>query len=227
MSLSMWFILLMIVLIIYYFSKSRVEISKQVKAFNNEAALSTKVEWEMVEDPIKVDEVKVEPVKIELVKVIAPERPSWYVKTSADEMTGKVSAYAHSPTIAPIKDMSFPHDGVKSWMGVGCDSESEWAYFGFSTSPNIANSDTKDGYSVFSTRIKWDDKIEGVRLTQDWGAKFIHFSDDISAISNVALSSDVRLELKWHGQQAVFFDHTLHGSAKALNEIRNICSKGS
>ena len=143
-------------------------------------------------------------------------KPSWSTSTSNDKMTGKVSAYASSPRASASKDMSFPYSNVQSWMGVGCNSESEWVYFGFNSSPNLARTDTEDGYNVLTTRLKWDDEVRNVTLTQEWGGEFLHLSNDRSALVMIAASNSALLELQWHGQQSTYFQYSLNGSARAL-----------
>lgn len=157
-------------------------------------------------------------------KKVAPPKPSWTTSTSKDKMTGKMSAYASSPIAKPIKKMEFPYSDVHAWLGVGCNNENEWVYIGFNNAPNLANTETEEGYNVIRTRIKWDNEIEGVVLTQDWGASFIHFRNDNSAISKIAASSSALLELQWHGQQSTYFEFSLNGSSGALKEIRGKCS---
>lgn len=127
-------------------------------------------------------------------KVISP-KPSWATSTSKDKMTGKFSAYASSPTVYLSKIMSFPYSDVNSWMGIGCDSKNEWVYFGLNSAPNLTKDETKDGYNLIETRIKWNDQLENVTLTQDWGAKFIHFRNDSSVMSKIVASSSALLEL--------------------------------
>lgn len=166
------------------------------------------------------------PTKSEVVEKIAPAKPSWNTSTSKDEMTGKFSAYAHSPRAYPSAKMSFPYANVYTYMGIGCDSKSEWVYFGFNKAPNLTKDETKDGYNLIRTRVKWDDKVENVSLAQDWGDKFISFSNDSSAISSISASKAALLELQWYGQQSVYFNYTLNGSSKALSKIRALCSKG-
>ncbi len=155
----------------------------------------------------------------------AKKVPSWSTSTSKDEMTGKLSAHAHSPNTSPTKVMSFPYSDVSAWLGVGCKNGSEWVYIGFSKSPNLTNTETEDGYSVIRTRIKWNGKVENVVLHQDWGAKFLHFRDDASALAKIAASNTALLELQWHGQQSTYFEFTLNGSSKAISEIKAKCAK--
>lgn len=160
----------------------------------------------------------------EVTKKVVPPEPSWSTFTSKDEMTGKLSAYAHSPKAYPSKKMGFPYSDVNGWMGVGCDSENEWVYFGFNSAPNLTKDKTKDGYSLIQTRIKWDGQVEDVSLTQDWGDKFINFRNGVSAISKISASSKALLELQWHGEQPTYFEYPLNGSSKAISEIRAKCA---
>ena len=171
-----------------------------------------------------VSTVSSSPSKSEPTKKLPPPKPSWNTFTSKDEMTGKFSAYAHSPKAYPNRRMGFPYSDVNSWMGVGCNSDNEWVYFGFNSAPNLTNDETKDGYNLIRTRVKWDDQVEYVSLTQDWGAKFIHFRDDASAISKISAASTALLELQWHGEQPIYFEYSLNGSSKAIAEIKAKCA---
>lgn len=172
----------------------------------------------------KLSSVSSSAQKSEIVKKVVPPKPSWVTSTSTDKMTGEFSAYAHSPTAYPSAKMEFPYHDVNSWMGVGCDAKNEWVYFGFNSAPNLANDKTEDGYNLIRTRIKWNDNVENVSLTQDWGAKFIHFRNDASAISKISASSTALLELQWHGNQPTYFKYSLNGSSKAIAEIRAKCA---
>ena len=163
--------------------------------------------------------------KPEPVKKTAPPKPSWRTSTSKDEMTGKFSAYAHSPKAYPSKKMSFPYADVNAWMGIGCDNKSEWVYFGFNSAPNLTKDETKDGFNLITTRVKWNNEVENVTLSQDWGAKFIHFRNYSAAISKIAASNTALLELQWHGQQPTYFEFSLNGSSKALAEIKSKCAQ--
>jgi RNA polymerase subunit RPABC4/transcription elongation factor Spt4 len=164
------------------------------------------------------------PQKSEVVKKVAPPKPSWVTSTSKDEMTGEFSAYAYSPSVYPSKKMEFPYSDVKSWMGIGCNAKNEWVYFGFSSTPNLTKDKTKDGYNLIRTRIRWNDNVEDIYLTQDWGAKSIHFRNDSDAIEKIAISSSSLLELQWHGQRPAYFKYSLNGSSKAISEIRSKCA---
>jgi hypothetical protein len=145
----------------------------------------------------------------------------WDTHVSKDEMTGTEEWYASSPVIDPVDKMDFPYGDIEAWLGIGNDGEKEWVYIGFSKAPNLTNTSTEDGYSLIRTRIKWDDKMENVRLTQDWGSKFVHFSNDKAVISKIEKSNAVLLELNWYGEGKVYFRFPLDGSSAAISKIRS------
>lgn len=153
------------------------------------------------------------------------QKPTWNTTESKDKMSGKKSSYALSPTITPVKKMKFPYNSVTASVGVGCDKDSEWAYFNFSQSPNLTGEETKDGYNVISTRIKWGKESEHVTLIQTWGAPSLHFRDKKYAISKIIASNSILLELDWHGSPGTYFEFPLRGSSAALKKIRASCSK--
>lgn len=149
---------------------------------------------------------------------------SWRTHVSKDEMTGKKSSYANSISVSSTQEMDFPYHDVKAWIGVGCNGSNEWVYVGFTKSPNLNNDETEDGYNLIKTRIKWDDRVDTATLTQDWGDKFLSFSYDKPAISNILKSNSVMLELNWHGSGRTFFKFPLNGSSAAIKTIRQNCS---
>ena len=149
----------------------------------------------------------------------------WDTQISMDKMTGEKSAYATSSYTGPLVKMSFPHDNLKTWLAVGCQGQSEWAYIGFSSGPNLINTETKDGYNKVKTRIKWDSNLENIYFTQTWGAKFLHFDDHKNAISKIIKSNSVLLELDWYGQGKKYFNFSLTGSSSAIKKIRTECKK--
>lgn len=152
-------------------------------------------------------------------------KSAWATTTSKDEMTNKVSAFAFSPTVYPSRKMSFPYNDVSAWLGVGCDGSNEWVYIGFNSAPNLKNDETQSGYNLIRTRIKWGVKVENVTLSQEWGAKFIQFRNDSSAIAKISSNSNALLELQWHGEQSVYFDFSLDGSKEAISDMRAKCKK--
>jgi hypothetical protein len=158
-----------------------------------------------------------------LVFIATPALGEWTTSISKDEMTGKKSAYAHSDSTNAKKQMKFPYRNVEAWLGVGCNDQKEWAYIGFNESPNLSNTETKDGYSRIRTRVKWNNQLEDIELTQNWGASFIHFRNDERIITKLAESSTFLLELDWYGTGRTYFKFSLRGSSAAIAKIRRVC----
>ena len=144
----------------------------------------------------------------------------WSISSEKDEMSEEISWYANSPTVTATEEMGFPYKGTKAWIGVGYDGDNTWAYFGFTNQPNITNDDTKDGYNVIPVRIKFDDDIKKTFLRQDWGSKFLHIRNK-NLIEDIKKHKTLLLELKWHGEDEVYFEFPLNGSADAINKIHN------
>lgn len=163
------------------------------------------------------------------------EEAKWQFFASIDEMTGKVSYYATSPSIKPRKVMDFPYSNVESWIGVGCETGQKWMYFGFTISPNLLGDNTESGYNWLETRIKIDEKQTNVYLSQSWGAKTLHVGDGggsrmnkeliskAELISYLPKANKILLELNWHGNGNVYFAYPMTGSANALAKLNSSC----
>lgn len=198
-----WLVLIAIMFVVYVTSTSPDKDSPVVSSTSSAPPL-----------PSASEKPKVPPVS---------KKPQWRTFDSTDEMSGERKAFAVSPHAVPTKRMEFPYSDVDAWIGVGCDKSSEWAYIGFSKAPNLNDTETKDGYNLINTRVKWGDSLVREILTQDWGAKYIHFQNYSTAIQKLAGSTGMMLELKWHSQGAVRFDFSLKGSSKAIAEMRSAC----
>jgi len=121
--------------------------------------------------------------------------------------------------------MKFPYQSVTSWLAVGCDAKSEWAYFGFDTAPNLVKTATQDGYDVLNRRIKWDGTLAQEELIQKWGEPFLHFSNDTRRHQKILTSKSVLLELDWYGEQNAYFQYPMDGAADAVASMRAKCAQ--
>ncbi|KPK80436.1 MAG: hypothetical protein AMS25_09100 [Gemmatimonas sp. SM23_52] len=150
----------------------------------------------------------------------------WTHFTSKDEMTGEIQAFATSPRTAPTRQLAFPYADVRGWLGFGCDGQDEWAYIGFTEAPNLTNTEPQSGgYSTFTARVRWDNDLQTMRMSQGWGERFLHFQSDATAVAKIAAAQTVLIELKWYGSGDVYFRFSLNGSADAIARAREACRK--
>lgn len=132
-------------------------------------------------------------------------------------MSGVVTWYAGSPKTTSNNPMSSPYyNGTTTSLIVGTDGFSEWAYISFNNEPIINNTESEDCYNAFTTRVKWDDDISHMDFTKEWGSTFVHFVEDKNAITKIVQNNKVLLEIDWYGEDKVYFEFTLNGSADAL-----------
>ncbi len=145
----------------------------------------------------------------------------WDTFSEKDDMSGVMIWYAGSPKTTSNNPMSTPYyNGTKASLHVGTDGFSEWCYISFNKEPIIKNTEIKDCYNAFTTRLEWDDDICHMDFTKEWGTSFIHFVEDKKAINKIMENNKVLLELDWYGEGKVYFEFTLNSSADAIKKIR-------
>ena len=153
---------------------------------------------------------------------VVPVSAQWRNTTDSDPISGENTAYAISNGYTSMERMSAPYTGTTMSIGYGCSENSEWAYFVFSTAPNIANDKTESGYSTSVSRIRWDDTASTISLRQDWGERYMHFRNK-SDIAKIRAYNVLVVELDWHGSGDVYFRVPLSGSTKATDRARDLC----
>lgn len=170
-----------------------------------------------------------ERIRRDSVQAIAREqariRRLWSVSESADAITGKKNAYINSREFSPVRPMEFPYHDTKMKIGFGCDSGNEWGYLHFTNAPNLVNDETKSGYSISVSRVRWNDTPGTLTLRQDWGENFLHFEYDRDAIRKITQNETLLIELEWHGSGRVLFEANLEGSADAIARARSLCGR--
>ena len=164
--------------------------------------------------------------------VIAPMllfASSWTNDSKKDRMVGGTTLFAMSPTIQAESKMDFPYSTTKSNLVIGCKNGEQFAYFWFSNSPNLNNTQTEDGYSKVQTRIKIGKNIKKIGFIQDWGGKSLSISNYSSSINNnefvemLKKTNSVLLELNWHGNGTTYFQYSLKGSSNAISSMQDDC----
>jgi hypothetical protein len=153
-----------------------------------------------------------------------PPKPQWETSTSIDKMTGKKTVTATSPSVGSTERMGAPYNDVQAWLGVSCNVKSEWAYIGFTTAPNLIDTQIENGYNIINTRIKWDKSLQNVSLIQEWGGSFLQFQNRREAVSKITTSKTALLELNWYGANHPYFSFPLDGAATAITAMRKQCA---
>lgn len=149
---------------------------------------------------------------------------AWSYRVSTDEMTQKKSVYLSSKTSTTTRPMSFPYTGTESSIYFACDKSSKWAYFWFSNQPNIRNDKTESGYSISKSRISFDDNLDSITMTQEWGSKFMHVSYNDWLSKKLMDRSTVKLELDWHGEGRTIFLYDVQGFKPLYSDFIKKCS---
>ncbi|EJC7018017.1 MULTISPECIES: hypothetical protein [Vibrio harveyi group] len=163
-------------------------------------------------------------IEAENSKQLEKSKSAWSYRVSTDEMTQDKSIYLSSKIGTTIRPMSFPYTGTESAIYFACDKKSKWAYFWFSSKPNIVNDQTESGYSLSKSRIRFDNDLDNITMTQKWGSQFMHarYPD---WLSKKLIGKDVvKLELDWHGEGRVIFTYNVHGFKPLYSEFTQKCS---
>ncbi len=153
------------------------------------------------------------------------KKSAWTVFESTDEMTGKTSVYLSSENGTTTRPMDFPYTGTRSSINLGCNANDIWSYFWFSSKPNISNDLTESGYSRSKSRIRFDNTLDTISLTQEWGSKFMHVTYENWFIDKLKQRKTVKLELNWHAQNNTIFEYNVHGFVPAYTNFKQKCSK--
>jgi len=150
---------------------------------------------------------------------------AWSTHNSVDEMTGGVSAYATSEMFPASAPMAFPYSDITSYIGIGCDKSSLWAYVGFSDIPNLMGGDWDSDGRTYNYRVRWDSEVIKTSFYHSVGGRAIHFNNELEAVNLIKAHKIMRLEVNWHGNGLVYFDYNLTGSSKAISEMMNTCGR--
>jgi len=147
----------------------------------------------------------------------------WTASQSKDEMTGNETFYIFTDWASPKYPMSFPYAQTKSIIGIGCSKYGIVSYFNFTSKPNITKAETKDGFNEIITRIKFDNTLEDIKLTQKWGSKSLSVYNEKAFIKSLENTNEVLLELNWYGNSSVYFKYYTDESSQAIKSLKSKC----
>ena len=147
----------------------------------------------------------------------------WIPNQNKNEMTGVENFYIFTNWASAKYPMSFPYNKTESLIGIACNKNSFWAYFNFTKAPNITNDETKDGYNKIITRIKFDDNLENIGLTQDWGSKSLFIENVNAFLKSIENTNEITLELSWYGNSSVYFRYFTEEALQAIKSLKYKC----
>jgi len=152
----------------------------------------------------------------------------WIIDVEKDEMTGEKSCYVSSGFVKATKHLERPYDDLQQAIGIGIDSNDKlWTYLAFTTNPNLTDDETKSSYSLATRRMKFDEDILELSQTQDWGSRFIHFSNDETFVMKLLSSKILLTEQEQYGNGKVYYRHQVKGFLEAYNSARKKCGLSS
>lgn len=150
------------------------------------------------------------------------ENLKWKSGNDIDQLDGSITNYIYSRNSLPQNKMERPYHKVYSKIVLTCKNGKESAYFDFSLSPNLSNTTAKDGYNLINSRIKVDDEIFEIMITQNWGGNAL-FIEDRNIINNITSGDSLILELYWYGNGKVIFKYDLNGNREPYLNMQKEC----
>lgn len=150
---------------------------------------------------------------------------AWSVSADVDPMTDEASYYAKSEPGSALETLPAPYTGMKASLHYACDTEGDdWSYFMFSSNPNPANAEIRDGYQLVPVRLRWDDRTVNDRLIQQPGGRALQFQYTAAQVEKpMKNSSVVLIEVNMYSIGKTVFKISLNGSAEAVEEARSEC----
>jgi len=146
----------------------------------------------------------------------------WTITKEVDKMTGEASYCITSKSVSPLRPMHFPYRNVTANLVVEFDGNLKWIYLAFNTVPNLVGGELRDGYNEIGIRVRFDDSIEGITISHDWGSHFLYCEFPDFLLPKLVHSKTVLIELPWHGQGDVYFEFNLRGLSRAIKRLNSI-----
>lgn len=152
----------------------------------------------------------------------------WLISEDTDEMTGKSDHYASSGSVSPTKPIRGTYSDVKSWIGVGCNTDKDiWIYNGH-TSLNIVGGKYVAGIKAYDRRVKFDGgDIQSLMFIKPSTSNFLLLRDGSGGtmrfVNSIKKNNNVLIESNWYKSGDSMFRFDLKGSTKAVNKIFSKC----
>jgi hypothetical protein len=148
---------------------------------------------------------------------------TWETWDSEDRMTGAKSVYASSPDVS-VRLTSLPMS-VESSIVVGCAQGDFWAYFWFSSMPNLIGGDfvgtNGDQRHILRTRL--GDNLTTVAVEQSPGSDLLYMVDFPSLHNSFRNVGSVLIELPWYMENQLYFEYSTQGYGQAIADLQSRC----
>ena len=147
--------------------------------------------------------------------------PKWYVQVTEDVMTSGKIWEVYSPFVKPLECLGFPYDDTKVQIIVRFNGSTELAAI---KSCDLLNADSTqiDKYNrLVPVRIRWDNELEQVSLTQKFLSSYLVFPDASKVIERLCTSKLAILEFGWYYDRTIHFKFDLTGAADIIWKVKN------
>jgi len=147
-------------------------------------------------------------------------KPKWHVQVTEDVMTSGKIWEVSSPIVKPIECLGFPYDGTKAQIIVRFSRSAELAAI---KSCDLTNADATqiDKYNrLVPVRIRWDNELEQVSLTQKFLSSYLVFPDASKVIERLCTSKLAIIEFGWYYDRTIHFKFDLTGAADIIWKVK-------
>lgn len=145
----------------------------------------------------------------------------WHVQVTEDVMTSGKIWEVSSPIVKPIECLGFPYDDTKAQIIVRFNGSAELAAI---KSCDLLNADATqiDKYNrLVPVRIRWDNELEQVSLTQKFLSSYLVFPDASKVIERLCTSKLAIIEFGWYYDRTIHFKLDLMGAADIIWKVKN------
>jgi len=147
----------------------------------------------------------------------------WTLLYAQDEMTGEKTWYVSSSIVFPTEKLSFPYQNMAGRLVILYDPIKNIDMVALMLNSILSLEDGVlygDGF-LYTTRVKWDDKVEDVRIFNGIFEKNVLFVDSEYIVKNMRSSKTMLLELNLFSGGSVYFKFDLTGVSEAIDQLHS------
>ena len=157
--------------------------------------------------------------------LVSSAAADWIYEKNYDDFEDKYTYITASALHSPKHAMDPPYNNVDSRIAIVCIQGEFFAYFYFTTAPNLLNSTHNDYGLEHMPDIKWGtDKKNGIKLRQSLGSKSLDVSHSKGFVHKLKKHEKVSLKLDWYGGTPLF-TYDLKGATEKIDQMTTDCQK--